>query len=73
MESLGGLGQKMPMTFAAFLIAALSIAGIPPFNGFVSKWMVYQGIIQMGAVGGTWAAQLWPVWLVCAMLGSCPV
>ena len=71
LDRLGGLGKKMPITFAACLIAALSISGIPPFNGFVSKWMVYQGIIQMGtgqsAIGG---AGLWPIWLLAAVFGS---
>lgn len=70
LEELGGLGRKMPVTFVACLIAALSISGIPPFNGFVSKWMVYQGVIEMGAKQGGWAAQCWPIWLVCAMFGS---
>jgi len=71
LDRLGGLGKKMPITFAACLIAALSISGIPPFNGFVSKWMVYQGVIQMGtgqsAGGGT---VLWPIWLLAAVFGS---
>jgi formate hydrogenlyase subunit 3/multisubunit Na+/H+ antiporter MnhD subunit len=70
LDELGGLGRKMPVTFAACFIAALSISGLPPLNGFVSKWMVYQGILQMGSAGGTLAAQLWPLWLVCAMFGS---
>lgn len=70
LDELGGLGRKMPVTFAACFVAALSISGLPPLNGFVSKWMVYQGIIQMGGAGGTWAAALWPLWLVCAMFGS---
>lgn len=70
LDRLGGLGRKMPVTFAACLIAALSISGIPPFNGFVSKWMVYQGVIQMPAGQVDLAARLWPVWLACAMFGS---
>jgi len=70
MDKLGGLGKKMPITFAACLIAALSISGIPPFNGFVSKWMVYQGVIQMGTAQTGGAAKLWPIWLTCAMFGS---
>lgn len=70
LDKLGGLGRKMPITFAACLIAALSISGIPPFNGFVSKWMIYQGVIQMPAAQSDAAARLWPVWLVCAMFGS---
>jgi len=70
LDELGGLGKKMSITFVTCLIAALSISGIPPLNGFVSKWMIYQGVIQMGntQVGG--AAKLWPIWLTCAMFGS---
>jgi len=70
LDRLGGLGKKMPFTFVTCLIAALSISGVPPLNGFVSKWMVYQGVVQMGTdqVGG--AAKLWPIWLVAAMFGS---
>ncbi len=70
LDKLGGLGKKMSITFTAFLIAAMSVSGIPPFNGFVSKWMIYQGIIQMGAEGSTGPAKLWPIWLVAAVFGS---
>ena len=70
LDRLGGLGKKMSITFTTCLIAALSISGIPPFNGFVSKWMVYQGVIQMGTSQTTAAARLWPIWLTCAMFGS---
>ncbi len=70
MDELGGLGKKMPLTFTAFLIAALSVSGIPPFNGFVSKWMVYQGVIQMGTTQTGAAAKLWPIWLICAIFGG---
>jgi len=66
LSKLGGLGKRMPVTFACFLVASLSISGIPPFNGFVSKWMVYQGIIESaGAKNPFWIA-----WLVAAMFGS---
>ena len=70
LDKLGGLARKMPITFITCLKAALSISGIPPFNGFVSKWMVYQGVIEMGTSGGGGAAGLWPLWLTCAMFGS---
>jgi len=70
LDELGGLGKKMSITFITCLIAALSISGIPPFNGFVSKWMVYQGVIQMGTTQADGAAKLWPIWLTCAMFGS---
>ena len=69
LEKLGGLGKKMSITFSACLIAAMSISGIPPLNGFVSKWMVYQGIIEMGNENAAGAA-LWPIWLIAAMFGS---
>jgi len=69
LEKLGGLGKKMSFTFSMCLIAALSISGVPPFNGFVSKWMIYQGIIGMPKAG-VHGSQLWPLWLVAAMFGS---
>lgn len=70
LDELGGLGKRMPLTFAACLIAALSISGIPPLNGFASKWMVYQGVVQMGTTRTGTEAALWPLWLVAAMFGS---
>jgi formate hydrogenlyase subunit 3/multisubunit Na+/H+ antiporter MnhD subunit len=45
LSKLGGLSRVMPWTFLGMLISALSISGVPPFNGFYSKWMVYQGVI----------------------------
>jgi formate hydrogenlyase subunit 3/multisubunit Na+/H+ antiporter MnhD subunit len=70
LDRLGGLGKKMPITFVTCLIAALSISGIPPLNGFVSKWMIYQGVIKMDPEVIGIAANLWPIWLTCAMFGS---
>ncbi|MDO9257220.1 MAG: proton-conducting transporter membrane subunit [Bacteroidales bacterium] len=43
-EKLGGLIKKMPQTAALFLIAAIAICGIPPFNGFVSEFIMYTGL-----------------------------
>jgi formate hydrogenlyase subunit 3/multisubunit Na+/H+ antiporter MnhD subunit len=68
-DDLGGLSKAMPVTFIASLIFALSISGIPPLNGFASKWMIYQGIIDFGKGSGI-ASQLWMVWLGLAVLGS---
>jgi len=68
-EDLGGLSRAMPLTFFATLVFALSISGIPPFNGFASKWMIYQGIIDFGQGTGL-SNQLWIVWLGLAVLGS---
>ncbi len=41
-----GLGRKMPFTMAAFSIAALSMVGIPPLTGFVSKWFLLLGTVE---------------------------
>ena len=70
LDKLGGLAKKMSITFTACIIAALSISGIPPFNGFVSKWMIYQGVIELGKSPTNVMATLWPVWLLAAMFGS---
>jgi formate hydrogenlyase subunit 3/multisubunit Na+/H+ antiporter MnhD subunit len=67
LDRLGGLAKMLPVTFIAFTVAALSISGIPPLNGFASKWMIYQGIIVSGEASGGLG---WIVWLAVAMLGS---
>jgi formate hydrogenlyase subunit 3/multisubunit Na+/H+ antiporter MnhD subunit len=48
LQKLGGLAAKMPLTFICFLITALSISGVPPFNGFFSKELVYEGALERG-------------------------
>lgn len=50
LEKLGGIGSKMPITFACFIVTAVSISGVPPFNGFFSKELVYDGALQRGLV-----------------------
>jgi len=66
LEKLGGFARFMPITFITFLIASFAISGVPPFNGFASKWMVYQGVIETANSGG----RLWIIWLAAAMFGS---
>ena len=62
-EDMGGLSGAMPWTFAGTLIAALGIAGVPPLNAFVSKWLIYQGILERGGAA-------FPLFLAVAMFGS---
>jgi len=57
---LGGLARLMPVTFVSMTIAALSISGVPPLNGFASKWLIYQGMLESRHV----------VFLVVAIFGS---
>ena len=65
LDALGGLGVKMPYTLFTFIVAALALSGVPPLNGFYSKWMIYQGIIEMGN-----RIDIWYIFLICAMFGS---
>ena len=48
MDEMGGLVKRMPVTFTTYLVAIISLAGIPPLAGFVSKWMIYQSLISHG-------------------------
>jgi formate hydrogenlyase subunit 3/multisubunit Na+/H+ antiporter MnhD subunit len=66
MAKLGGLARYMPITFITCVVAALAVAGVPPFSGFVSKWMIYQGVIGLSKNGG----HVWVIWLVAAVFGS---
>ena len=49
-SELDGIGRRMPWTMGAFAIGALSLIGIPPAAGFLSKWLMFQG----AAEGGHW-------------------
>lgn len=51
-RKLGGLRKEMPITFIIASIAALSMIGIPPLNGFLSKEMFYETSIEMGHLLG---------------------
>lgn len=50
LRRLGGLGKKMPVTFGCFLLAAAAISGLPPFNGFFSKELVFDGALEGGLI-----------------------
>ncbi|WP_295882238.1 proton-conducting transporter membrane subunit [uncultured Thiohalocapsa sp.] len=45
LNKLGGLFTRMPITFVVLLIGIISLAGLPPMAGFVSKWLVYRSLI----------------------------
>lgn len=57
---LSGLGKAMPITFAAAAVAGLSMAGLPPFLGFVAKETLYGGLIAHGA----------PIEIIAAVVGN---
>jgi hydrogenase-4 component B len=52
-DRLGGLIKVMPVTGAFFLVGALSIAALPPFNGFVSEWLTLQAMLQSAELAST--------------------
>ncbi len=49
-SELRGIGHQMPWTMGAFAIAALSMIGLPPTVGFVSKWFMLSGAVEAGSV-----------------------
>jgi hydrogenase-4 component B len=64
MSRLGGLWRRMPWTTILFAVGAAAISGLPPFNGFVSEWVVYLGLFDAvnghgeAALGAAFAAVL---------------
>lgn len=63
-EELDGAGKRMPITMAAFTLAALGMIGVPPMAGFVSKWYLGWGAVRM--------EQYWvlPVLLISSLLNA---
>jgi len=59
LHKLGGLAKQMPVTCVTFLIAGASIAGVPPFNGFFSKELVFDAALQIN-----------PVFYIVALVGA---
>ena len=73
-ERLGGLIKLMPKTALLFLGACMAIAALPPLNGFVSEWLLFQGILLSPAFP-QWALRLLAplagvVFALCAALGA---
>jgi multicomponent Na+:H+ antiporter subunit D len=50
-SEMKGLGRSMPLTFGAFAVASLSMIGVPPVAGFVSKWYLLTGAMAAQQVG----------------------
>ena len=46
LDGLGGLWRVFPASSAAFLVGALTLAGVAPFSGFVAEWLVFQSLLQ---------------------------
>ena len=50
LDKLGGLMRAMPWTGGAFLVGALAISAVPPFNGFVSEWLTLQTLLRSAQI-----------------------
>jgi hydrogenase-4 component B len=61
MEEMGGLIKRMPRTAFFFLIGACAISGLPPLNGFVSEWLVFQALLGGSTVPEPEVALIMPV------------
>ena len=46
MDKLGGLIHRMPLTSFAVLVGCVAISALPPFNGFVSEWLMFQAVLH---------------------------
>lgn len=47
-DKMGGLIKRMPWTAFFFLVGAMSISALPPFNGFISEWLLLQAVLVLG-------------------------
>src|SRR5690606_17737551 len=45
-SQMDGLGRRMPVTYMAFMLGSLSIIGMPPLGGFISKWYLVIGAVN---------------------------
>lgn len=60
LDQLGGLINRMPFSYIAMLMGIIGLAGLPPMNGFVSKWMVYKALLMNNM----------PLLLIAAIIGT---
>jgi len=61
LERMGGFIHHMPWTSLFFLIGCLSISSLPPFNGFVSEWLILQTALQAPAISNGILRTLIPI------------
>ena len=66
-RELGGLAYKMPITAAAVLIGGLSVAGLPPLNGFASKLLIYEAGFERAFHDPTFIGRLYLLYTVIAI------
>jgi len=68
-SEMNGVGRRMPLTTAAFAVAALGMIGVPPLAGYISKWYLKKGAIT---AGDEWVAVVLAVSSLLNAAYSCP-
>lgn len=63
LRKISGLGKKMPVTMICFIICGLSIAGVPPFNGFYSKELIFDAALESNCSFSV-------LFYICALVGA---
>jgi hydrogenase-4 component B len=61
LDRLGGLMRRMPVSATIFMVGALAIAALPPLNGFVGEWLLFQSLLHGLAASGTGVAVAVPI------------
>jgi hydrogenase-4 component B len=70
-EDFGGLIKKLPKTSIFFFVGVLSICAIPPFNGFISEWLIIQSMLSSFNIADTIIQIIFPIALgVLALVGG---
>ena len=64
-SQLDGIGRQMPWTMGAFFIGSLSVIGLPPTGGFISKWFMVNGALEAGF------PVIFTVYLISSFLNAC--
>lgn len=71
MEHLGGLIRTIPAVAIGFLVGSMAISALPPFNGFISEWLTFRGLLSIVShAPGLWALFALSVALVLALTGA---
>src|SRR5262249_22701718 len=70
MEEMGGLIKRMPRTALFFLVGAAAISALPPLNGFMSEWVVFQALLGGAAIPRREVAMLMPIAVAMLALAS---
>src|SRR6266849_2391390 len=70
MEEMGGLIKRMPRTALFFLVGACAISALPPLNGFVSEWLVFQALLGGSAIPQPEVAVIMPIAVAMLALSS---